>query len=191
MIYFLHIQSGERAGTTKVGTSKTPARRSVDIADDLQCDVVLHAVMDGGLAEESAAHAALADHRVPFGSHREFFRRGAAIEYAARHGARVVSIPFRRGRASRSAMRRIEVAPRASEERSARVALDQWCAADRGRAARLALILDVQESTVSRWRAGTSTPGGPARLALPQVTGGAVPLDGWDAPSADEEPESA
>ena len=61
------------------------------------------------------------------------------------------------------------------------VALDQWCAADRGRAARLALVLDVQESTVSRWRAGTSTPGGPARLALPRLTSGAVPLGGWDA----------
>jgi hypothetical protein len=72
------------------------------------------------------------------------------------------------------------------------VALDQWCAADRGRAARVALVLDVQESTVSRWRAGTSTPGGPARLALPQVTGGAVPLDGWDAPpSTDDGPEAA
>ena len=34
---------------------------------------------------------------------------------------------------------------------------------------------------MSRWRAGTSTPGGPARLALPRLTSGAVPLGGWDA----------
>lgn len=60
------------------------------------------------------------------------------------------------------------------------VALDTWCLEDRGRAARVALVLSVQESTVSRWRSGAAVPGGPARLALPLVTGGAVPLDGWD-----------
>ena len=77
MIYFLHIRSGERAGTTKVGTSVTPGDRIVTIVNTLQCAATLHAVEPGGLDEERDAHDALHFHRVMFGGHREHFRTGA------------------------------------------------------------------------------------------------------------------
>lgn len=65
--------------------------------------------------------------------------------------------------------------------------LDAWCDERRGRAAQLATVLGVEESTVSRWRRGTAAPGGPARTLIARATAAAVPLDAWAQPA----PETA
>ena len=97
MIYFLHIRSGERAGTTKVGTSVTPGDRIVTIVNTLQCAATLHAVEPGGLDEERDAHDALHFHRVMFGGHREHFRTDAVLEYINGRKVRVLDLPCEYG----------------------------------------------------------------------------------------------
>ena len=64
--------------------------------------------------------------------------------------------------------------------------LDAWCDERRGRAAQLAVVLGVEESTVSRWRRGTAAPGGPARTLIARATAAAVPLDAWAQPETAE-----
>lgn len=97
MIYFLRIDSGERVGTTKVGTSVTPGDRVAAIVDSIRCAATLHAVEPGGLPEERAAHEVLDRYRVMFGGQREHFQTSAVLEYIGHRKVRVLDLPYRCG----------------------------------------------------------------------------------------------
>lgn len=162
MIYFLHIESGERAGTTKVGASHQPGSRVVNIAGTLRCSVTLHSVMPGGATEEVVAHEALASHRVMFGREREFFLREAAESYAERSGATVVRLPYAKGdRLQGTALRAIDPVYDGPAQM-----LDAALSARIGLAADLARAAGVSQMTVSRWRHGEALPPGLAARVI-------------------------
>lgn len=176
MIYFLHIDSGDRKGTVKVGTSERPGHRSVVIATALRCSVTLYAVMPGGLTEEAAAHEALAEHLVRFGEACEFFRAVPAIRFAHEHGARLVEASYWWGDENQAAtMRALDTA----HSSSAREMLVDWCS-KHGRLAELARGLTVDRSTVHRWLKGEARPSPFLLPELERITG--INRTSWNDP---------
>lgn len=97
MIYFLRIDSGERVGTTKVGTSTNVGIRAASIAARLNSTVSLRYVMAGGFREETFVHAKLRESRVLFGAEREFFLTDAAESFAESRGAKTVGLTHTTG----------------------------------------------------------------------------------------------
>lgn len=178
MIYFLHIDSGDRKGTVKVGTSERPGHRSVVIATTLRCSVTLYAVMPGGLTEEAAAHEALAEHLVRFGEECEFFCAIPAIRFAHEHGARVVEVSYSWGDEGQAAsMRALDTA----HTSTAREMLGEWCR-ERGRVSDLARSIGIERSTIHRWIMGKSRPSPLALSDLERITG--ICRDAWNDPRA-------
>lgn len=73
-------------------------------------------------------------------------------------------------------------------------ALNAWCDAERGRAARLAEALDVSAATINYYRRGVIVPNAKPeddkRRAIEEHTDGAVPASGWVVAEPDEDASS-